>query len=448
MKPWVLVAISVCLVGCRDRSPADECKSANAGQVPPTPADPPLICPVAIPADPSAASRSTCTFTAGARVADTLGLPPALASTIPIRHVIVVMKENRSFDQLFGQLHDQGQPASEAVPATFFNLDPEGVAVTPFHAESTCLPTNPDHQWEAIHDAVGDGGMSGFVSNAAESTLTNGHFVMGWFDQGDLPFLYWLANTYALTDRHFSSARTGTFPNRDFLYLGTNDGVQSTGSGFPDESTPTLFQALTAAGLTWGVYSDGAVLSGALGWSHDHPGAYCLGDFFERLDTGTLPNVAFVDGRAGVDDDHPPADVQVGEAWTRNLYQHAVASPQWPRLVMLFTYDEVGGFADHVPPPNACIARPLVQDQPYFELGPRVPLIAISAWSKPHAVSHVVQEHTAITRFIESLFDLPALTARDANSPGLLDLFDFGQCEPPLLHPPAAPDSGVGGCHR
>jgi phospholipase C len=139
--------------------------------------------------------------------------------------------------------------------------------------------------------------------------------------------------------------------------------------------------------------------------------------------------------------------VQAGEAFVRTVYQHVVASPQWPRLALLLTYDECGAYADHVPPPGpACIARSDPEDQPYDELGVRVPFIAVSPYAKPHHVSHVVQEHTAITRFIETVFDLPALTKRDANSPALLDLFDFS-CNPPLMTPPPAPDAGVGGCH-
>jgi hypothetical protein len=115
-------------------------------------------------------------------------------------------------------------------------------------------------------------------------------------------------------------------------------------------------------------------------------------------------------------------------------------------MAILWTYDEAGGFADHVPPPNkACIARPIAKDMPYFELGVRVSMVAISPWARKGYVSHVVQEHTAITRFIEAVFDLPALTARDANSDALLDMFDFA-CPPSLSTPPTAPAAGTKGC--
>jgi phospholipase C len=112
--------------------------------------------------------------------------------------------------------------------------------------------------------------------------------------------------------------------------------------------------------------------------------------------------------------------------------------------VLFYTYDEAGGFADHVPPPsNACAASP---DQSMFtELGVRIPLVAISPYAKPHFVSKVDHQHTSITRFIETVFDLPAMSARDANSDALLDMFDF--CTPALLTlPTAMPAAGKGEC--
>jgi phospholipase C len=403
-------------------------------------------CPSPVAPDPLASERAACTFTTGARVKDTLGLSDAARAAIPIRNVIVLMKENRSFDHLLGALHDQGQPLTDAVPASFSNVDSSGTSVTPFREPTTCVAHDPDHQWNAMHAQVDGGKMDGFVASAASSTGTDGHFVLGHYEQLDLPFYYWMASTFALDDRHFASVRSGTFPNRNFLLLGTADGVQSTGAGYPDPSTPTIFDTLDEAGVTWGVYSDGSLLSGTLGWDHTHEGTGTFSTFLQKLDDGSLPQVTFVDGLDNVEDEHPTADLQRGETWTRTIYTHAVASQLWPGLAILWTYDEAGGFADHVPPPNdACVARPLPKDKPYTELGVRIPMVVVSPWARAGHVSHVVQEHTAITRFIETLFDLPALTARDANSDALLDLFDF-DCAPAFLHAPTAPPAGSGGC--
>ena len=410
-------------------------------------------CPSPIPSDSLAAMRASCAFAAGAMAKDTLGVDDAARAAIPIKHVIVMMKENRSFDHLLGQLHAT-VPAVEAIPGGFANPGPDGGPVAPFHQTSTCISHDPNHQWAAMHEQVDDGGMNGFIASAASSTSTDGLFAMSYYDATDLPFYYWLASTYPVNDRHFASARSGTYPDRNFLLLGTADGVQSTGSGFPLSTTPTIFDSLDTAGVTWGVYSDGSLLSGTLDWDTGHTGTGTFADVLQALDDGTLPQVAFVDGIDDVTDDHPTANVQEGETWSRSLYEHAVGSKLWPELAMIWTYDEGGGFFDHVPPPNkACVARPSdpptggnhLPDSDFFELGVRVPLLVISPYARAGYTSHVVQEHTAVTRFVETVFNLPALTSRDANSDALLDMFDFG-CPPAFLAPSTPPAAGTGGC--
>lgn len=389
--------------------------------------------------------RESCTFTGGATVKETLGLTEAARLAIPIKHVIILMKENRSFDHIFGTLHEQGQPDSEPIPADFRNptSSTHKSFVSPFHAPTTCWTQDPGHQWLPMHLQVNGGLMDGFIISARFSTTSDGGFVMSYYDQTDLPFYYWMASTFALNDRHFASVRSGTFPNRDYLLLGTSDGVMATGGGYPHPDTPTIFDALDKAGVTWGVYSDGGLLSETLNWDYTHKNTGHFADFMNALDGNDLPQVAFVDGIDNVEDEHPTADVQHGEAWTRNIYEHALASRYWNEMALIWTYDEAGGFFDHVPPPqHLCVARP--QDKDFYEAGVRVPLVVISPWARPHYVSHVVQDHTAITRFLETLFGLPALTARDANSDALLDMFDFKSAA--LLDTPEAPAAGSGGC--
>jgi phospholipase C len=402
----------------------------------------------ATPSDPLAAARAACKFTTGAKVTETLPLTESARAAMPIKHVIVLMKENRGFDHMLGELHSNGQPGVEAIPSSFYNLDSTMAKVSPFAETTTCVSHDPDHQWGAMHTQVDCGAMDGFVSSASSSTGTDGKFALGYYGAKDLPFYYWLASTFAINDRHFASVRSGTFPNRNFLLLGTADGVISTGAGFPNPSTPTIFDNLDKAGVSWGVYSDGSLLSGTLNWDYSHKGAYHFANFLSALDDGSLPSVVFVDGIDDVEDEHPTANVQIGEAWTRNIYEHLTASPLWSSTAMLWTYDEAGGFFDHVPPPNsACVARPaILADARFTELGVRVPMVVVSPWAKKNYVSHVVQEHTALTRFIEAVFDLPALTSRDANSDALLDMFDFSGSAGPLANPGTAPAAGTGGC--
>jgi phospholipase C len=402
----------------------------------------------ASPLDPFAARRASCAFGKGARVTQTLPISAEARAAIPIRHVVILMKENRSFDHLLGNLHIAGQPQVEAIPASFTNPDGHGAPVAPFPLDTTCVNQDPGHQWNEMHRQVHDGAMDGFVVNGADSTGGDGHFVMGTYAPKDLPFYYWLASTYAINDRHFPSVRSGTWPNRSFLLLGTADGVTCTYCGKPKPGTPSIFDIMDRGGVTWGVYTDSEPFDGTLGWDLQHPGVHSFLEFQKALKDGSLPSVAFVDSIGWLEDEHPTADVQVGENWTRIVYEAAVASPLWPTMALVWTYDEAGGFADHVPPPNtACIARPGVPDDArFFELGVRVPLVVISPYARANFASHVVEDHTAITRFIEAVFDLPALTGRDANSTALLEMFDF-EHPPAFLHPPASPLAGTSGCH-
>jgi phospholipase C len=396
------------------------------------------------PPDTSAADakRTTCGFESGAKVADTLGFTREMRGGLPIRHVIVMMKENRSFDMIFGEISKHGQPDAEPVPDGFSNPDLTGADVPRFHETDMCVGHDPAHQWDAMHNQSDGGKMDGFVKSAANTTSGDGHFVMGYFDHTDLPFYYFLGTTFALADRHFPSALAGTWANRDYLYAGTSDGVKNTLSdGFLPPEIPTVFDELDAAKVKWGVYTDGLPLEGALGLAY--PAKQSMQEFYAAVAAGTLPAVSFIDGKENVEDDHPEADMHVAENWSYQVYDAVAKSKLWKSTVIFYVYDEAGGFADHVPPPtDACIARP--QDAEFYELGIRVPMVVVSPWAKRNYVSHVRHEHTSILRFIELMYDLPALTARDANSDALLDMFDF--CSEPA-EVADAPPAGSGGCN-
>jgi phospholipase C len=369
---------------------------------------------------------------------DTIGITADERLALPIDHVVVVMKENRSFDEYFGRL-SRRRPDVEPLPLSFSNVDADGNVVTPFHETTTCSTMDPDHSWAGLHAAVNGGKMDGFVK-------VSGAAAMGWYDETDFPFYDFLVDHYALADRYFPSVLGPTFPNRHYLLLGTSTGIDCTGCAYPPVGTPSLLDELDVKGIAWGAYSeDGDPFEGVLGleWRALHaPHVHAVEEFFAALRTGEVPSVSFVDSRQEIRDEHPRSDIQVGEAWTRELYEAIVASPIWRSTALFWVYDEGGGFADHVPPPTSCVAAP--SEAAFFELGVRVPMVVASPWARRRYVSHLVHEHTSITRFVETLFDLPALTARDANSDALLDMFDF-VC-PPELAPPPAPPAGTGGC--
>ncbi len=411
-----------------------------------TPEDPPVPCGLTFDPATKSAERTACTFKAQATPAESLGITPEQAAQIPIRHVIVVMLENRGFDHLLGKLHDQGQPLTDAIPDDYANPDKTGALVKPFHADTTCLQNDPGHQSESMKVVLNGGKMDGFVLNAANTTPTDGHFAVSMYEQTDLPFYYWVAKTWALSDRHFSPMVSGTFGNRVFFMFGDNHGVVDTGISYPDPASNSIFRELLNAGFTWGAYTDDPAgpLSTTLAWSPKDPGVHSVQALYDALDHGTLPNVAFLDANEEENDDHPLADLQQGEKFLHDLYTHVVNSPQWGRTAVIWTYDEGGAFFDHVTPPSACQSVP---GSPWNSRGVRIPLVVISPWAKRGYVSHVPNDHTAITRFIETIFGLPAMTARDANANAFLDMFDFS-CGRDLTPPTGVPEPGTGGCKK
>jgi len=146
--------------------------------------------------------------------------------------------------------------------------------------------------------------------------------------------------------------------------------------------------------------------------------------FDSDLTQGTLPAVAFVDS---IDDEHPPSNVQKGQTWVEARVRGLLASPEWDTSALLFTYDEAGGFFDHVPPPAACAPATQAEGgKPGFDrFGFRLPFVAMSPYVKHHYVSHERYDQTSILKFIENKFNLPSLTRRDANATDLADLFDY-----------------------
>jgi phospholipase C len=274
----------------------------------------------------------------------------------------------------------------------------------------------------------------------------------------DLPYYYKLYRTFAMSDRHFCSVLGPTYPNRHYLLTGTSFGhisndLPTTGDQFDQRS---VFNLLDEAGISWKVYR-ASPLAFALIYAYvrndrsDH--VLPIEDYFRDAAAGTLPQVAYVDpaffGSENQEtDEHPPANVQVGEAFAASVIGAFIQSPNWSRGALLVTYDEHGGFWDHVPPPPACVpddippaTHPGNVQAAFDRYGIRVPFVVISPFARKHYVSHQTSDQTSILRFIETRFDLPALTRRDANANPLLDYFDFAH--PPFRKPPSLPKAPI-----
>jgi phospholipase C len=422
---WTAALALVGAAGCADDVPA---------QQPPPP--PMMDAGVSVVGDLTG-RRAACGFHAGSMPADTIEVPAAWPKPLPLTHIVLLVQENHSFDSYFGRFAAATGLDTDGFPADFANKDGAGRPITPHAATSTCLNMDPPHQWNDAHLAWNDGHQDGFARNGGASAFT-------YYDGSMMPFYWWLGSTFAIADRHFASVLAGTWANRDYLYAGTSRGVLDSFS-MTIPTVPTIFNELSSAGVTWGVYTDGEPFQDTLGWDRGHGGVYTFEQFVNQAADGTLPSVAFVDPPAFSDqDEHPSAvaDLGKGQNWSRNVYQAVASSPLWNQMVLLVTWDEWGGFFDHVPPPAACTPSP---DQPDFDrLGFRIALIAVSPWARAHTVSHVVHSHTSITRLIELVFGLPALTDRDANSDALLDMFDF--TAPQMATPPPAPTVALQPC--
>ena len=277
---------------------------------------------------------------------------------------------------------------------------------------------------------------------------------MGFYTKHDLPFYYKLYRTFAMSDRHFCAVLGPTFPNRHFLLTASAFGHIS--NDFPTVATEfsqlTIFDLLDQAGVSWKIYQSDIAFGIIYAYVREHmEHVRPIAEYYSDAAGGTLPQVAYIDPDfldGGENDEHPPSNAQVGQAFVASVIGAFVESPNWPRGALFVTYDEHGGYWDHVPPPPACVPddippalAPGDVQAAYDRYGIRVPFLAVSPFSRKHYVSHTTTDQTAILRFIETRFDLPALTRRDANASPLLELFDFD--DPPFMRPPRMPDPKI-----
>jgi phospholipase C len=408
------------------------------------------------------ARRDSCDFAGASTVTDTIGA--CVGDAIPIEHIVILMQENRSFDQYFGHLPGHGQDDVDVAKDGATNVNPSGGAPIPWHHETSYCVEDTDHGWVASHKQWNNGKNDGFAITNMSNGDPTGQRGLGYYDQTDLPFYYELTSIFATSDRYFCSLLGPTYPNRMYLYGGTSYGVVDTNltdllaNKLSPPGAPNIFRAMEAKGITWNVYESNLpgnavfldVVTDQTFSSHYKK----VADFQADAAAGTLPQVSFVDAsysdKAWLEsDEHPPANIQLGQHFVWEQVKALTSSPLWPKSAMFVTYDEHGGLYDKVSPPPACppddIAPKLNPELGGFDrLGFRVPLIVVSPWVQRHHVSHKVHSHTSVLRFIEAKFDLPAITKRDANSDALLDLFDFGSAPrldvPAFTEPPV--DSG------
>jgi phospholipase C len=397
---------------------------------------------------------------------------PELAAgtdTMPeIEHVVVLMLENHSYDNFLGML---GRGPGLTPRGDGFKLGRDGypTASNPYangsHQRAFRMPTTcqlhgkPSQEWRASHVQYANGTNQGFVIS------DSGPVAMGYWTEHDLPFTYALASQFPIGDRWFSSALAQTDPNRRFLIgataLGmTNDIGTAEGNATLLVLPPngTIFTHLNSAGVSWADYNAGGLTGTTMNLypasdlvlaSNAKP----IAQFFSDAAAGNLPSFSLLDPDYGKQSQEDPQNIVVGESFLASAVHAIGSSPAWLKTILIVTYDEHGGYYDHVPPPVALApdgVGPVVRSgestyDGYARYGFRVPSIVVSPYAKRQHVSHVVYDHTSILAFLERKWNLPAMTHRDANANDLTDFLDLGAMakrQPTFPKLPPLPASG------
>ncbi|MEA2160949.1 MAG: phospholipase [Solirubrobacteraceae bacterium] len=329
----------------------------------------------------------------------------------PIRNLVISCQENRSFDHYFGYAR-QVQAKGFGPPPGYFQPDALGGHHTPY--EFTSLST-PDigHGWSSVHTEWDGGRMDGFY-------VADGANALGYYTERELPFYYSLFRKFGLCANYFCSLLGPTWPNRFYLMSGTSGGITDNGKWgygiFDSSSWPIILDLLDDAGVTWKIYNLGGIDDVPSGetdnvavfwsrWAHDPRTVATQADYHQDCATGNLPQVSWlIPSFTNHLDEHPPADVSVGMRLQQEVITALRNSPQWDRSAFLLTYDEHGGFFDHVPPPQVDA----------YGLGIRVPLWVVSPMARRGVItSRKPAEHVSTLKLIERLHDLPTLASRN-----------------------------------
>ena len=363
------------------------------------------------------------------------------ANTTPgYDHVVVVMLENRSFDHLLGWL-----PGADGRQAGLTYRDRAG-APHPTHALAPdfqgCGHPDPDHSATGGRVEYNGGRADGWLRAGANDT-----YAIGYYRKADLAFLGQAVPQWTTFSRYFAATLAETYPNRIYQHAAQTDRFTNTTALC---TLPTIWDRLAAAGLSGHYYfSDVPFL--ALWGAKYIPISRPVTTFFAECAAGTLPHVSFVDPRfededSGTSgDDHPHADIRNGEAFMNSIYRAVTTSPNWSRTVLIFNFDEWGGFYDHVAPSAAPVpaADAAAGNQDGLR-GFRVPCLMVSPLARRAHIANRLYDHTSILRMIEQRFGLPALTVRDRTANDLAgELTTRPDLRAPTYNVPAGPFGGA-----
>jgi phospholipase C len=371
-----------------------------------------------------------------------------LAHLREIEHVIILTQENRSFDHYFGTLSgvrgfdDPNAPTLPNGRSVFYQPDPQNPDgyVLPFHLDTTKTNAaaihDPDHGWPSQHQAWNGGKMDNWVPSQRTRVGTFGPLTMGYYTRDDIPFHHALADAFTICDNYHCSVMGPTWPNRLHTMTGTLDPTGANGG--PNVATnvlpasggftwTTYAERLQAAGISWRSYQSHVFGDGPeLGWFRQFQTAPVGSPLYENgmklrsktaimddIRNGNLPQVSWLQSEA---DEHPSGLPAAGAVFIYDILDALASTPDvWNKTVLFITYDENGGFFDHVTPPTPPPGTPgeyLTAKLPSqaggiagpIGLGFRVPTFVISPWSRGGWVASETFDHTSVLRFLEARF--------------------------------------------
>ena len=389
----------------------------------------------------------------GARTA-TAGLPKlggkGTPTGTPVKNVVIVMMENRSVDHYLGW-YGAENPAFDGIQnASFPDLRAEGappVATQDWGAAGLGNyhgrhHPDPSHGWGGGRLERRGGTADGWL----DPGTGNDEFALSYYGPDDVPVWSQLVRNWQAYDRWHCSVLGPTQPNRFYLHSAQSGGRKN--NDLPPQVSdhpewrfgwdwPTIWTLLDQKGISGAYYYSN--LPQIAFWGHRHLNkARHVSEFYANCAAGTLPAVSIIDPwysapEGLANDDHPFADIRLGQQFLSDVVTAFTTSKQYQQGALVLTYDEWGGFWDHVPPPRVADDRGTPGDpggqEDFGQIGFRIPSTIVSPWTRGGTVDHTTYEHSSILKFISDNWGLPYLNTRHAMTNSIGNAFRFGSTD-------------------
>ncbi len=343
-------------------------------------------------------------------------LPPG------IHHIVVVMMANRSSDHLLGARKLMGL-SGDGLTSAMGNPDLSGATIRPFEAsfDNVCVP-DPPHGWASSHSQFGGGSNSGFVTEHERRHGAGATQPMQFLTRDLVPVSWGLADGFASCDRYFCSVMGPTWPNRMYWHSGSSNGIMSNDFPAGGFNWPSIHHRLDEGGVPWKYYYIDIPVLAIVDTLETEGRVFYVEDFLRDAMNGDLAPVTYVDPGFSYNDDHPPHHPIYGQQFISSIYNALAAGPLWEHCLLVVTYDEHGGFYDHVAPPTT------VDDfaaTGFDQMGFRVPTLIAGPYVKQGHVSSVVMDHCSVLKHIQNHFGLAPLNQRVTAANDLSDVLDL-----------------------